>query len=245
MTAPKPAPVSSRTTWLLAALAVVAVALTALLVLRDRDDDSQPQVQPTSNAAERNPALVVSLAPDGAQQLGLPNAAKVIDVYEDPLCPVCSQFEQMYGARLDAAVDQGKIAVRYHLLNFLDKASHSKDYSTRAIAAFRCVAQTGNGLSYTRFHNTLFLTSQPQEEGSSDLSNQQLADLAKKAGAPDAAVKCVADGAQVGPARQAADTGLNALKTAMKGGPAGTPTVMSGDTKIDLDDSNWILKLIP
>lgn len=69
---------------------------------------------------------------------GTPAAS--IDVYEDPLCPYCAQFERQYGQQIAQAVDEGKVAVNYHLLNFLDQASGSGTYSTRATAALMCAA---------------------------------------------------------------------------------------------------------
>ena len=60
-------------------------------------------------------------------------------------------------------------------------------YSSRAAGALLCVAQ-GSGSQpgvYMAFHSALFAPeNQPEENGSSDPSNQQLADLATSVGRP-------------------------------------------------------------
>src|SRR5699024_1961744 len=98
---------------------------------------------------------------------------------------------------VNQAIDNGDLAVRYHMLNFLNRSSASGDYSTRAAGAALCVAETGDGELFSKFHSTLFQQgTQPRENGSSDLSNEQLADVAKQVGADDGVAQCISDGAK-------------------------------------------------
>ena len=112
-----------------------------------------------------------------------------IDLYEDGICPACQAFEGQFGQQIMKAVDDGKLTVRYHFLNFLDPKSASKDYSTRASAAFQCVgavpaAEAPKGL-FLNFHTTMFTSgTQPAEDGNADLSNADIATIALKTGAP-------------------------------------------------------------
>jgi len=63
-----------------------------------------------------------------------------VDVYFDPMCPYCKQFEDANGVQLGAAVDSGDITLRLHALTFLDQASQGTAYSSRAAAALTCQA---------------------------------------------------------------------------------------------------------
>lgn len=237
----KPArPVSSRSTYLLAAAAVVVIGVVVGLMVARSHPDQGLNVRNQGYGPAHNPALHIQLEADGSQLLGLPNAAKTLDFYEDSLCPDCGQLETSYGQEIARDIDQGKIAVRYHLLNFLNGRSSSPDYSTRAAAAFRCLAIAGNGPVYAAFHTVMFTTKQPSE-GGTDHTNQQIADLARAAGADPAAVQCVADGSQVPAAADAAKTASAAVKAAS--GQIATPTVISGTANINLDDEDWVAKL--
>ena len=125
---------------------------------------------------------------------------KTIDVFEDALCPICAEFERQFGQQINQAVDQGDLAVNYHMLNFLNPRSFSGDYSTRAAAALLCVAEEGGtqpGL-YLNYHSALFSTdNQPAEGGSADLTNEQLAELATTTGAPTSAASCITAGTNI------------------------------------------------
>lgn len=228
----------------LAGMAALSAAALAGLLIGCSNGDQASTPTPTSAPATShvgwavNPAVHVTLQPDGTQILGTADAPKTLDMFEDPLCPACGRVEQVYGAKLAEAVDNGKISIRYHLLNFLNRSSSSGDYSTRAGAAFRCVAHTNDGVAYSKLHSLLFTTKQP-EEGGTDHSNDQLAALAKEAGATDEAVTCVKSGAQVKAAADAAKTATGTLEAK---GQVSTPSIFAGGTKIDPSDPDWITK---
>ncbi|MGW4249501.1 DsbA family protein [Nocardia sp. NPDC004722] len=226
-----PQPVSSRTTYALAGVAlVVVVAIVGALYLWNRG--SAETVRNDGYGSAHDPAVTVALDSDGAIVLGKPNVAKTVEIFEDPLCPACGGMEKNYGQEIAQQVDLGKIAVRYRLVNFLDRSSKSKDYSTRAVAANECVAEDGNGPVYAKFHTLLFTTAQPSE-GGADHDNKELADIAKQAGASDEAVKCIASGERVDSARAHAEAAAKGLE--------GTPTVMVDGKKVDRSNHNWAL----
>lgn len=170
--------------------------------------------------------------------------AVTIDLYEDPLCPVCAEFERQFGQQINQAVDEGKLAVNVHMLNFLNPQSFSKDYSTRAAAALLCVAEQDGSTpgAYLAFHSALFATgTQPEERGSSDLTNQQLADLATQSGAP-AAADCITSGKNVD-AAVAADTASREQLKQATGGQVATPTVVHNGAPVQLT-VDWLSKLL-
>ncbi|MET7769535.1 thioredoxin domain-containing protein [Nocardia sp. NPDC005366] len=232
-----PRPMSNTTTYALGGVAIVTIALVVLLVMRWSNDEAD--VRNDGYGVVHNPAVVSVLAPDGTVLLGRVDAAKTIDVYEDPLCPACGLVERVYGQEIAQKIDGGELAVRYRFVNFLDPRSGSKNYSTRAVAANECVAEAGSGPVYAKFHELLFVTDQP-EENKDDLTNQQLADLAREAGAGEEVVRCVGSGAKVDAATANAKATLDQLNGLLDG-KAATPAVFDGPTRLDVNNENWVV----
>ncbi|OOK76947.1 thioredoxin family protein [Mycobacterium kansasii] len=88
--------------------------------------------------------------------VGSSAAATTIDIFNEPICPPCGAFIRSYASDIETAVADKKLAVRYHLLNFLDDQSHTKNYSTRAVAASYCVADQNDPKVYSDFYAALF-----------------------------------------------------------------------------------------
>ncbi|WP_406232145.1 DsbA family protein [Nocardia sp. NBC_01009] len=232
-----PRPMSSKTTYALGAVALALIVLIVILAMRWGRDE--PAVRNDGYGPVHSSAVVATLQPDGLILVGRPDARKTIEVYADPLCPGCGSMERVYGQEIAQQQDEGKLAVRYHLVNFLESKSRSKDYSTRAIAANECVAEAGSGPVYSKFHALLFTTSQP-EEGGADLSNEELAAVAREAGASDQVAQCIASGAKVDAARAHALVALGTLNELLDG-RAATPSVFDGKTKLDVNNEEWVL----
>ncbi|MFF1879212.1 DsbA family protein [Leifsonia sp. NPDC058230] len=110
------------------------------------------------------------------------DGSKVVDLWFDPMCPACGAFEKANGETLATAVSDGTITLRLRPLTFLDRLSNGTGYSTRAVAALTCVGvnDPDNALKYFQ---TLY-KDQP-EEGSSGLTNKQLAQRATDLGIDD------------------------------------------------------------
>ncbi len=181
------------------------------------------------------------------------NPALVLDIYEDALCPICREFEEQYGQQLAKAIDQGDLTVRYHMVDFLNRASTSGTYSTRAYSALLAVAR-GDGAQpgiFMRFHSALFnKANQPVEVssgGKSDLSNAQLASLAGSVGVAKATQEQISAGAGVDKAQTDAASNLQSLTAvaASVGRTPGTPTVAKDGKPLDTRDVNWLTKLLP
>lgn len=231
VTAARPA-TSRRGTYLVAAAAILVIGGVFYQHSRTTAADN-------GYGAAKTAAVTVNA---GVVHVGAPNAPVTWNVYEDFTCPICRQFEGVYGQQLAQAQDQGKTAVDYHMLDFLDSRSASKDYSTRAAGAALCVARDGTGSAFPTFHSALFAAgTQPQENSGSDLSNTALAKVAANAGASPAAQQCISTGAQVTAATTAAQTGQTALQAL--GNPVATPTILNGTTKIDINNRNWLSHL--
>ncbi len=105
-----------------------------------------------------------------------------VDLWFDPMCPVCGTFEKTNGETLANAVRDGSITLRLHPLTFLDRASNGTGYSTRASAALVCVG-VHDPDKVLDYYQALFVK-QP-EENSSGLTNAELAKRATELGITD------------------------------------------------------------
>ncbi|MET3804183.1 protein-disulfide isomerase [Nakamurella sp. UYEF19] len=227
------------------AVTLIAVVVIIGLVLNKKANASPVTDHPTSvNSTSSAAGGIVTVNGGG----GSPPAL-VLDLYEDGLCPACQAFEAQYGQQIMKAVDEGKLTVHYHFLNFLNKASSSGDYSTRAAAALQCVAATPAAAStglFLNFHKTMFTSGiQPAENGSADLSNVQIADIATKAGAPASAATCIKSGANIEQAKTTAEAGLASLTKATPAGQAvATPAVVRDGALLNLNTTDWLTNLL-
>ncbi|WP_024795458.1 thioredoxin domain-containing protein [Tomitella biformata] len=231
----------SNLTYILGGVAVVAIiALIIIFVVLPgkKSDEALVVDYGTPTAAE------VQLMSNGIIRSGNQDVPVTLDIYEDFMCPACAGFEAQYGADVTQAIEDGKIAVRFHMLNFLNKSSASGDYSTRAAAGAQCIADSGNRAAFTAYHSQLFVQGvQPAEGGPTDHSNEDLAALAKAAGADDATVECVSTGANVDAAATSAEFSTNELSK-KTGGQVSTPSVFNGGDKIDPSNGAWLTDII-
>ncbi|MFW0792129.1 thioredoxin domain-containing protein [Gordonia sp. CPCC 205333] len=226
----QPSSTSSTVTYVLAGLAVVVIAG---LVIGGVIWNSQ-----------RNKGGVDDkvLADNASLIVGSAEAGHTIDVFEDFMCPACGAFEKQSGESIVKAVEDGKLRVRFHMLNFLDSNSSSGNYSSRSAGAAQCVAGGEKPEVFLKFHSALF-AQQPQEGGSSDLSNADLARIAGEQGASATTQKCISDGAKIDQAKKAADASQTQLAKA-SGGRVGTPTVLSAGAPLGISDPNWLQNLL-
>ncbi|MBW4778095.1 DsbA family protein [Rhodococcus fascians] len=228
---------SNTVTYILGGIAfLVVVAVVVVAILWQRGSDAPRN---DGYGSVKNPEVELSLPGDGVVVLARPGAQRVIDIYEDPMCPFCSDLEVKHGQELAQKIDDGVVSVNYHLINFLDASSASGDYSTRAVAASHCVAATENARVYSGFHAALFDPEfQPEEGSDSDRTDAELAELATSNGASDIAVECITTGAQRDAAVADATTGRDALAAS---GARGTPGVLVDGQVVDaLGDSEWL-----
>lgn len=145
----------------------------------------------------------------------------VVDLYIDPMCPYCGQFDIANGDTLAALVDDGAITLRLHSLTFLDQAAQGTEYSTRASAALTCEAAI-NPESTLDYLAALF-ANQPAE-GTTGLSDDELIALS---GGSDSIADCVASEQYHGWSQQNTDAALSGpIPGAEIPSIPGTPTVL-------------------
>ena len=160
-----------RSTWIVGITAIaVLIGVMVWAVVGNRE----------TPAASTSAGVVVPVIATDAGALRFGTGPVTVSVYADFMCPYCGRFERANGDYLQQAVAAGSITLDVHPLSFLDQQSGGTRYSTRAANAFATIANADAAAALT--FNQLLYTNQPTE-GSSGLTNAQLADFATQAGA--------------------------------------------------------------
>jgi protein-disulfide isomerase len=220
---------------------VLAVAMAIGLVVEKnhRATAADHVIAPVVSAAAVAP--VVLDRSSGVVTVGRPSAVTTLDIYEDPLCPLCGRFEHEYGEQIERALADGTVQVRYHLLNLLDDRSSPPHYSVRASTAALAVAGVYPG-AFMSFHHSLF-ADQPAE-GSPGYNAGQLDKLATALQIPKGEISKAVDN-HLFDATVQADLAAAEQDPALQstGGGFGTPTVLKDGQRVDLTSSDWLINL--
>jgi protein-disulfide isomerase len=127
------------------------------------------------------------------------------------------------------------------MLNFLNRNSASKDYSSRAAGAAKAVFDKAPD-KFLEFHKKLFEPgTQPQEGSSTDPSNDDLAKIAEQVGAGAAAAD-IRSGADVQAAAGSAKAAI--LQLAKITGNIATPTIVKDGKPVQWQDPQWLATLL-
>lgn len=105
-----------------------------------------------------------------------------VTVYADYMCPACGAFEQQYGDKLENYVGSGDITLEMYPVNFLDASSMGTKYSTRAANLLGCVVDQQPDSAF-KLHSLLLSKEVQPAEGTTGLTDDELLDQAKAAGA--------------------------------------------------------------
>ena len=104
-----------------------------------------------------------------------------IQLYVDYLCPLCGAFEQTNAAYIESLVDNGAATLEVHPITILDRFSQGQRYSSRAVNAVACVADSSPNGFYA--YQSLLLSEDVQPaENTNGLSNDDLISLLDTAG---------------------------------------------------------------
>lgn len=79
----------------------------------------------------------------------------VIDIFEDPSCPFCSDFAQAHGETLNDKLASGELELNAHMMNFLDENS-GMTYSDDASSIIIELAKNGDAVNAWRVYNEIW-----------------------------------------------------------------------------------------
>jgi protein-disulfide isomerase len=182
-------------------------------------------------------------APSGdAIGIGDPDALGQIDLYVDPLCPYSGKLIRVQGEEIGKRIEAGTLRVNLRWVDYLDKYSASRSYDSRAIYAAYVISDQSQSSDVTwRFVRQIYSADQqPREGGPTDLSNDELAELADRVGAPQQALDLIRIGLPIGyDSRAIAANNIGVLRTFPK---PGVPLVVINNQPVD-SDSDWLAQL--
>lgn len=191
--------------------ALVIVGLVAAVVVAIVAAAGRQRTLPQVNGTVVAPHHLTS---NGAIAVGKPDAPVKVQIYFDYMCPACGAFEAANAGELDRLVTDGTARIELHPIAFLDGQSSGTEYSTRTANAIAATADAAPGRVWA-FHTALY--GQQPEEGSSGLTDQQIAEIATHAGVPADVVERFTAGAfrpwVASVTRQAFDSGVEHTPT--------------------------------
>jgi len=176
--------------------------------------------------ADPNQVKAIHIAADNViTNPGTKDPKVTVTVYEDFLCPMCGMFEKTYGPTINKLIDDGDIAVDYHMVSIIGRGDKNS-YSTRSGAIAYCIADTDKE-AFRRFHSALYYN-QPEETAHVFPDNTKLLETARQSGVAvgeqDPVGKCVKNNIYV-------DMVNNMVHNA---GIEGTPTIRINGKDADL-----------
>ena len=175
----------------------------------------------------------ISFGPSGVAGTTSGDDAVVVDVYLDYMCPICGVFEEINGPDLDELRANGEITLVLHPVSILDAQSQGSSFSTRAAQAFAYIAEYAPDQALA-FNEAMF--AQQPGEGTTGLSNDQIAEIATSVGVPEDVAAKIADGTYNKFVDALTEIAFNNEKLLNENGNFGTPTILINGERIT---SNW------
>ncbi|WP_062136256.1 DsbA family protein [Demequina aestuarii] len=160
---------------------------------------------------------------DGEAGGEAPADAPRLDIYEDFMCPVCGQFEQINKDDIDAMREAGDIQLYVHPISILDHTSQGSKFSTRAANAAATVADAAPA-HIVPFMSAMY-ENQPAE-GTTGLSDEQIEQIAVEAGVPENVASTIDEG-------RFTKWVIAATDRSSQDGVRGTPSVMVDRVMLD------------
>jgi len=202
--------------------------------------DPVPVAQVNNIPAHTNPDGGIVINQNLEATNTLDPALPTLAVYLDYMCPACNAFENANFEDLKQLAESGTANVVMHPVAILDRLSLGTAYSTRAAAAAAWVADHAPA-AFLRFHELLF-EHQPAEN-TTGLSNAEIADIAREAGAADDVATGIADGTAANTFGQWAtavthEAGNDATLRNPQSGGFGTPTLTINN---QIFTGNWMV----
>ncbi|HEY6577226.1 MAG TPA: thioredoxin domain-containing protein [Mycobacterium sp.] len=204
------------------------------------------QVAGTAESDPSKPPLSVSKDGYGIVA-GFDNAPAKIEIYTEPQCNHCADLQADFGAQLAYYIAVGQLEVTYRPMTFLDDKTGG--YSGQVgNALFLATEKTGTpevkatGTEFQRFVQEVWAHQRP---GGDPPTADELQEMAKKAGMPDAVAQNIKGGGSAVDTKAMDDTNFEYLYE-IDNLDLGTPTVydLGNGEKLDIYDNDWLNKLI-
>jgi len=212
-----------RTTVIIIAVSLLVIAAFAAIVFFIVNSAKVPPIEDAHAPQTADASGGIPVGTGGVAGEDVPTGVNRVDIYQDFMCPICGQFEQVNAADLDALREEGTVAIYYHPIAILDRYSAGTNYSTRSANAAGVVADAAPEY-FLDFSSALY-ANQPKEN-TPGLDDATIASIAVGVGVPQA----IADGFKSG---EFTKWVYAATQRASVDGMAGTPTVMVNGEILD------------
>lgn len=189
--------------------------------------------------ARADAAPGVVLGPDGFSVIvGSPDAPVHLEIFCEPQCPICAQFEDASGAALADRLGRGQLSVTYRWATFLDAKRHNDKSARIANALILAADPSTSPVAYQGFVNEIYRT---QDKDSPGPNSTDLATMAARNGVAGMAIARIAIDLPAVDVAAMNDANVSRLKQVNPDNP-GTPTVYNLDTNtvVNLEDPGWL-----
>ena len=158
---------------------IVAAAIVALVVLGATGVIGGSSSKPgsTTTGTQIVPPNATSDKTGIMATIGTNKQAPVLVSIEDFQCPVCKQYETIYGPVFESLARGGKIQLEYRMRYFLDQ-NFNNSSSVQAARAAGCADTVGK---FSQYHDAVY-ANQPKTEGQGYTQEQLRITFAEQAG---------------------------------------------------------------
>lgn len=159
--------------------AVVAAAIVTLVALGATGviGGSKSKAGSTTTGAQVVPPNATTDKTGILSTLATNKQAPLLVTVEDFQCPVCKQYETLYGPIFESLEKQGKLQVEFRMRYFLDQ-NFSNDSSVRAARGSACADTVGK---FSQYHDAVY-SNQPATEGKGYTEEQLRSTIPQQAG---------------------------------------------------------------
>ncbi|BBZ10592.1 thioredoxin domain-containing protein [Mycobacterium branderi] len=170
--------------------------------------------------------------------VGSAGAPVQLEIFIEPQCPHVAELESTDGDAIARNIGDGRLAVTYRPLTFLDDRKHTDVSARISNALFLAADPATSPTAYQAFVQDLY-----RHQTRPD--NNEIAAMARESGVPDAVAEKIAAGDYVVDPAAMNDANRARLVQDNPENP-GTPTVYDLNTKtvVDTQDSEWLGKLL-
>jgi Thioredoxin len=173
-------------------------------------------------------------------QLGKPFAPAAIEIFTEPQCTHCADFQFFFGTAISDYLDSGELVVTYRFVTFLDEGTQG--YSHMVANSFFAAADPKAGVTAADFQ---YFVEEVYWEQDPTQDRQWVAQIAEWSELPAEVVDRIASGDET--------VNVNAMNRAnttrleeVSGKNAATPTVydVSSEQIVDIGDDEWLQNLV-
>ena len=159
-----------------------------------------------------------------------------LEVFCEPQCPHCAEFEAADGDRVAAALASGRLAITYRWLTFLDGRHHNQVSARLVNALFLAADPATPPAAYQAFVQDIY-----RHQSSDGPTDDAVATMARESGLPDVVADRIAAAASVVDTTAVNDANKARLVEENPANP-GTPTIynLNARSVVDTHDPGWL-----